>query len=285
LFFRPVVVGPAEIASVASIWSGIPVEQLTEDEQVKLMDLEKLLRSRVVGQEDAVSAISRAVRRARVGLKDPNRPIAAMLFCGPTGVGKTELTKALAQHYFGAEEAMIRLDMSEYMERHTVSKLIGSPPGYVGYGDGGALTEAVRRKPFTVILMDEIEKAHPDVFNILLQVFEDGHLTDSHGRKVSFKNTLIVMTSNVGSQQIAKGGSNQIGFTFSDDSESGKYSALKAMVMDELKGFFRPELLNRLDEVVVFRSLEKSQVIMLSCPRGFSVDEVCQNSYLSVSLL
>ncbi|CAM6088346.1 unnamed protein product [Calypogeia fissa] len=256
----PVVVGPAEIAAVASVWSGIPVQQLTEDEQIKLMDLENLLRSRVVGQEDAVSAISRAVRRARVGLKDPDRPIAAMLFCGPTGVGKTELTKALAQHYFGAEDAMVRLDMSEYMERHTVSKLIGSPPGYVGYGDGGALTESVRRKPFTVILMDEIEKAHPDVFNILLQVFEDGHLTDSQGRKVSFKNTLIVMTSNVGSQQIARGGSNQIGFTFSDEADGGKYSALKALVMDELKGFFRPELLNRLDEVVVFRSLEKSQV-------------------------
>ncbi|KAG6551592.1 hypothetical protein Mapa_006669 [Marchantia paleacea] len=256
----PVVVGPAEIAHVASMWSGVPVEQLTADEQLKLLDLEKLLRTRVVGQEDAVSAISRAVRRARVGLKDPDRPIAAMLFCGPTGVGKTELTKALAQHYFGAEEAMIRLDMSEYMERHTVSKLIGSPPGYVGYDDGGALTEAVRRRPFTVILMDEIEKAHPDVFNILLQIFEDGHLTDSQGRKVSFKNTLIIMTSNVGSQAIAKGGGNQIGFTFSDEADGGRYGALKAMVMDELKGYFRPELLNRLDEVVVFRSLEKSQV-------------------------
>ncbi|CAK9874897.1 unnamed protein product [Sphagnum jensenii] len=256
----PVVVGPAEIAAVAAMWSGIPIEQLTADEQNKLMDLEKMLHTRVIGQDDAVSAITRAVRRARVGLKDPNRPIAAMLFCGPTGVGKTELTKALAQHYFGSEEAMIRLDMSEYMERHTVSKLIGSPPGYVGYGDGGALTEAVRRRPFTVILMDEIEKAHPDVFNILLQVFEDGHLTDSQGRKVSFKNVLIVMTSNVGSTAIAKGGSNRIGFTFSDDADGGRYSQLKALVMDELKGYFRPELLNRLDEVVVFRSLERSQV-------------------------
>ncbi|KAL3681430.1 hypothetical protein R1sor_024386 [Riccia sorocarpa] len=269
----PVVVGPAEIAHVASMWSGVPVEQLTTDEQLKLLDLEKSLRTRVVGQDDAVSAISRAVRRARVGLKDPDRPIAAMLFCGPTGVGKTELTKALAQHYFGAEEAMIRLDMSEYMERHTVSKLIGSPPGYIGYDDGGALTEAVRRRPFTVILMDEIEKAHPDVFNILLQIFEDGHLTDSQGRTVSFKNSLIIMTSNVGSQAIAKGGGNQIGFTFSDEADGGRYSALKTMVMDELKGYFRPELLNRLDEVVVFRSLEKSQVreivdIMLEETKG-----------------
>jgi ATP-dependent Clp protease ATP-binding subunit ClpC len=258
----PVVVGPAEIAAVASMWSGIPIEQLTSDEQIKLMNLEKLLQTRVVGQDDAVNAISRAVRRARVGLKDPNRPIAAMLFCGPTGVGKTELTKALAQHYFGSEESMIRLDMSEYMERHTVSKLVGSPPGYVGYGEGGVLTEAVRRRPFTVILMDEIEKAHPDVFNMLLQIFEDGHLTDSQGRKVSFKNVLIVMTSNVGSQQIAKGGSNRIGFTVynTDEADGGKYSQLKELVMEELKGYFRPELLNRLDEVVVFRSLEKSQV-------------------------
>lgn len=256
----PVVVGPAEIASVASVWSGIPVEQLTADEQKKLIHLEETLQMRVVGQRDAVGAIARAVRRARVGLKDPDRPIAAMLFCGPTGVGKTELTRALSQHYFGSESAMIRLDMSEYMERHTVSKLIGSPPGYVGYGDGGSLTEAVRRRPFTVVLLDEIEKAHPDVFNILLQVFEDGHLTDSQGRKVSFKNTLLVMTSNVGSTAIVKGGSNRIGFSFMDNVDGGRYEALKELVMEELKSYFRPELLNRLDEVVVFRSLEKTDV-------------------------
>ncbi|KAI5058545.1 hypothetical protein GOP47_0026715 [Adiantum capillus-veneris] len=256
----PVVVDAAEIASVASMWSGIPIEQLTIDEQNKLINLEEVLRGRVVGQNDAVSAIAQAVRRARVGLKDPNRPIAAMLFCGPTGVGKTELTKALAEHYFGSESAMVRLDMSEYMERHTVSKLIGSPPGYVGYGDGGTLTEAVRRRPFTVILLDEIEKAHPDVFNILLQVFEDGHLTDSQGRKVSFKNTLLVMTSNIGSTAIAKGQSNRIGFTFTDQTDGGKYGALRELVMEELKSYFRPELLNRLDDVVVFRSLEKSDV-------------------------
>ncbi|KAH7289661.1 hypothetical protein KP509_30G013400 [Ceratopteris richardii] len=256
----PVIVGPAEIASVASRWSGIPIEKLTVDEQSKLANLEEVLRSRVVGQNDAVCAIAKAVRRARVGLKNPNRPIAAMLFCGPTGVGKTELTKALSQHYFGSESAMVRLDMSEYMERHTVSKLIGSPPGYVGYGDGGTLTESVRRHPFTVVLLDEIEKAHPDVFNILLQVFEDGHLTDSQGRKVSFKNTLIVMTSNIGSSAIAKGQSNRIGFTFSDDTNGSKYSALCELVMEELKAYFRPELLNRLDDVVVFRALEKSDV-------------------------
>ncbi|MCO5575798.1 hypothetical protein L7F22_029603 [Adiantum nelumboides] len=256
----PIVVGPAEIASVASLWSGIPIEQLTIDEQNKLINLEEVLQGRVVGQNDAVSAIARAVRRARVGLKDPNRPIAAMLFCGPTGVGKTELTRALAEHYFGSESAMVRLDMSEYMERHTVSKLIGSPPGYVGYGDGGTLTEAVRRRPFTVILLDEIEKAHPDVFNILLQVFEDGHLTDSQGRKVSFKNTLLVMTSNIGSTAIAKGQSNRIGFTFIDQTDGGKYTALRELVMEELKSYFRPELLNRLDDVVVFRSLEKADV-------------------------
>eukprot|EP00850_Spirogloea_muscicola_P004076 SM000017S02816 [mRNA] locus=s17:439366:444207:- [translate_table: standard] len=257
----PVVVGPAEIAAVAAMWSGVPLEQLTANEQHRLVELEVTLRKRVIGQDDAVSAICRAVRRARVGLKDPSRPIAAMLFCGPTGVGKTELTKALAQHYFGSEEAMVRLDMSEYMERHSVSKLIGSPPGYVGYGEGGTLTEAVRRRPFTIILMDEIEKAHPDVFNMLLQMFEDGQLTDSQGRRVSFKNALIVMTSNVGSAAIAKGGGQRIGFNLTvDEADGGRYSALKALVTDELKNFFRPELLNRLDEIVVFRSLEQAQV-------------------------
>lgn len=257
----PVIVGPAEIAAVASMWSGVPIEQLTADEQKKLVDLEDILRSRVVGQDHAVKAIARAVRRARVGLTNPNRPIAAMLFCGPTGVGKTELTKALAKHYFGSDDAMVRLDMSEYMERHTISKLIGSPPGYVGFGDGGTLTEAVRRRPFSVVLLDEIEKAHPDVFNLLLQLFEDGRMTDSQGRSVSFKNTLIVMTSNVGSTAIARGGSNRIGFTLeTDEPDGGKYTALKELVTDELKNYFRPELLNRIDEIVVFQSLEKSQV-------------------------
>ncbi|KAK1294799.1 hypothetical protein QJS10_CPA16g00730 [Acorus calamus] len=257
-----VVVGTNEIATVASLWSGIPVQQLTADEANLLVDLDEQLKERVVGQDDAVIAISRAVKRSRVGLKDPDRPIAAMLFCGPTGVGKTELTKALAACYFGSENAMLRLDMSEYMERHTVSKLIGSPPGYVGYGDGGTLTEAVRRRPFTVLLLDEIEKAHPDIFNILLQVFEDGHLTDSQGRKVCFKNTLIVMTSNIGSTAIAKGRRNNIGFFIADEVDSS-YSGMKSLVMEELKAYFRPELLNRIDEVVVFRPLEQSQMLQI----------------------
>ncbi|CAI7784151.1 unnamed protein product [Closterium sp. NIES-54] len=263
-------IGPEDIAAVASQWTGIPLQQLTADEQRHLTALEPALHSRVVGQHEAVSAIARAVRRARVGLKDPKRPTAAMLFCGPTGVGKTELSKALAQHYFGSEEAMIRLDMSEYMERHAVSKLIGAPPGYVGFGEGGKLTEAVRRRPFSLLLLDEIEKAHPDVFNLLLQIFEDGRLTDSQGRHVSFKNTLIIMTSNVGSQAIARGGGNRVGFLLpgADEADGGRYAGLKALVMDELKSHFRPELLNRIDEVVVFRSLEKDQTAACKAARS-----------------
>ncbi|KAF6163771.1 hypothetical protein GIB67_012130 [Kingdonia uniflora] len=257
---EPTVVGQDEIATVASIWSGVPIQQLTVDERLLLLGLKEQLRKRVVGQDEAVDAISRAVKRSRVGLKDPDRPIAAMLFCGPTGVGKTELTKALAATYFGSEASMLRLDMSEYMERHSVSKLIGSPPGYVGYGEGGTLTEAVRRRPFTVVLLDEIEKAHPDIFNILLQVFEDGHLTDSQGRRVSFKNTLIVMTSNIGSTAIAKGKRSGFGFVFEED-EPSSYSGMKTLVMEELKAYFRPELLNRIDEVVVFRPLEMTQML------------------------
>ncbi|GJP46534.1 hypothetical protein CLOM_g5809 [Closterium sp. NIES-68] len=255
-------IGPEDIAAVASQWTGIPLQQLTADEQRHLNDLDAALHSRVVGQDEAVNAIARAVRRARVGLKDPKRPTAAMLFCGPTGVGKTELSKALAHHYFGSEDSMIRLDMSEYMERHAVSKLIGAPPGYIGFGEGGKLTEAVRRRPFSLLLLDEIEKAHPDVFNLLLQIFEDGRLTDSQGRHVSFKNTLIIMTSNVGSQAIARGGGNRVGFVLpgADEADGGRYAGLKALVTDELKAHFRPELLNRIDEVVVFRSLEKAQV-------------------------
>ncbi|KAF7851369.1 hypothetical protein BT93_L4042 [Corymbia citriodora subsp. variegata] len=292
---EPTLVGPDDIAAVASLWSGIPVQKLTADERLVLVGLEEQLRKRVIGQDEAVSAISRAIKRSRVGLKDPDRPIAAMLFCGPTGVGKTELTKALAACYFGSEEAVLRLDMSEYMERHTVSKLIGSPPGYVGYGEGGTLTEAIRRKPFTVVLLDEIEKAHPDIFNILLQLFEDGHLTDSEGRRVSFKNALIVMTSNVGSSTIAKGG-RSIGF-LSPDKESTSHAGLKALVMEELKAYFRPELLNRIDEVVVFRALEKSQMLeilnimlqdvrkrLMSMGIGLEVSEsimdlICQQGY------
>ncbi|KAG7537453.1 Clp ATPase C-terminal [Arabidopsis suecica] len=258
---EPILVGPDDIAAVASAWSGIPVQQITADERMLLMGLEDQLRSRVVGQDEAVAAISRAVKRSRVGLKDPDRPIAAMLFCGPTGVGKTELTKALAANYFGSEESMLRLDMSEYMERHTVSKLIGSPPGYVGFEEGGMLTEAIRRRPFTVVLFDEIEKAHPDIFNILLQLFEDGHLTDSQGRRVSFKNALIIMTSNVGSSAIAKGRHGSIGFILDDDEEAASYTGMKALVVEELKNYFRPELLNRIDEIVIFRQLEKAQMM------------------------
>ncbi|KAL6497146.1 hypothetical protein OROGR_029075 [Orobanche gracilis] len=255
------VVGHEDIASVASLWSGIPVNNLTDDERMLLLGLDEQLKKRVIGQDEAVSAICRAVKRSRIGLKDPDRPIAAMLFCGPTGVGKTELTKALAATYFGSESAMLRLDMSEYMERHTVSKIIGSPPGYVGYKEGGTLTEAIRRRPFTVVLLDEIEKAHPDIFNILLQLFEDGHLTDSQGRLVSFKNAPVVMTSNVGSAAIAKGRQNGFGFFTARDDSTSYASGMQTLVMEELKRYFRPELLNRIDEIVVFRPLEKPQML------------------------
>jgi len=248
-----------DIAYIVSSWTGVPVLKITESESVKLMQMEETLHSRVIGQDEAVKAISRAIRRARVGLKSPNRPIASFIFSGPTGVGKTELTKALASYFFGSEEAMIRLDMSEYMERHTVSKLIGSPPGYVGYNEGGQLTEAVRRRPYTVVLFDEIEKAHPDVFNLLLQVLEDGRLTDSKGRTVDFKNTLLIMTSNVGSKVIEKGGGG-LGFDFAASQEDALYTRIRSLVNEELKQYFRPEFLNRLDEIIVFRQLTKPEV-------------------------
>ena len=248
-----------DIAYIVSSWTGVPVLKITESESVKLMQMEETLHSRVIGQDEAVKAISRAIRRARVGLKSPDRPIASFIFSGPTGVGKTELTKALAAYFFGSEDAMIRLDMSEYMERHTVSKLIGSPPGYVGYNEGGQLTEAVRRKPYTVVLFDEIEKAHPDVFNLLLQVLEDGRLTDSKGRTVDFKNTLLIMTSNVGSKVIEKGGGG-LGFDFAATQEDALYTRIRSLVNEELKQYFRPEFLNRLDEIIVFRQLTKPEV-------------------------
>jgi ATP-dependent Clp protease ATP-binding subunit ClpC len=248
-----------DIAYIVSSWTGVPVLKITESESVKLMQMEETLHGRVIGQDEAVKAISRAIRRARVGLKSPDRPIASFIFSGPTGVGKTELTKALAAYFFGSEDAMIRLDMSEYMERHTVSKLIGSPPGYVGYNEGGQLTEAVRRKPYTVVLFDEIEKAHPDVFNLLLQVLEDGRLTDSKGRTVDFKNTLLIMTSNVGSKVIEKGGGG-LGFDFAATQEDALYTRIRSLVNEELKQYFRPEFLNRLDEIIVFRQLTRPEV-------------------------
>ncbi|MEH2243654.1 MAG: ATP-dependent Clp protease ATP-binding subunit [Nostoc sp.] len=257
------VVTEEDIAHIVASWTGVPVNKLTESESEKLLHMEDTLHQRLIGQDEAVRAVSRAIRRARVGLKNPNRPIASFVFSGPTGVGKTELAKSLAAYFFGSEEAMIRLDMSEYMERHTVSKLIGSPPGYVGYNEGGQLTEAVRRRPYTVVLFDEIEKAHPDVFNMLLQILEDGRLTDAKGRTVDFKNTLLILTSNIGSKVIEKGGSG-IGFEFSEDASESTYNRIRSLVNEELKQYFRPEFLNRLDEIIVFRQLSKPEVTQIA---------------------
>ncbi|MBC6421844.1 MAG: ATP-dependent Clp protease ATP-binding subunit [Hormoscilla sp. SP12CHS1] len=253
------VVSAEDIAQIVSSWTGVPVLKLTESESELLLHMEDTLHQRLIGQEEAVTAVCRAIRRARVGLKNPNRPIASFIFSGPTGVGKTELTKALAAYFFGSEEAMVRIDMSEYMERHTVSKLIGAPPGFVGYQEGGQLTEAVRRRPYTVVLFDEIEKAHPDVFNLMLQIFEDGRLTDAKGRTVDFKNTLLIMTSNIGSKVIEKGGGG-LGFEFEENSADAQYNRIRTLVNEELKQYFRPEFLNRLDEIIVFRQLTKEQV-------------------------
>lgn len=251
-------VGYDEVAKVVSNWTGVPVEKMTTEESERLLNLEKILHQKVVGQHQAVEAVASAVRRARVGLKDPKKPVGTFIFVGPTGVGKTYLAKALAEALFGDEDLMIRIDMSEYMEKHSVSRLVGSPPGYVGYDEGGQLTEAVRRKPYSVVLFDEIEKAHPDVFNILLQILDDGRLTDSKGRTVDFKNTVIIMTSNVGATSIRK--QNVLGFSSGVEEEKEEYEKMKETIMDSLKNTFRPEFLNRIDEVIVFHSLKEEDV-------------------------
>jgi len=247
-----------DIAEVISNWTGIPLTKLQEAESERLLRLEEILHQRVIGQDEAIDAVARAVRRARAGLKDPKRPVGSFIFLGPTGVGKTELARALAEALFGDENAMIRIDMSEYMERHTVSRLVGAPPGYIGYDEGGQLTERVRRKPYSVILLDEIEKAHQDVFNVLLQVLDDGRLTDAQGRTVDFKNTVIIMTSNVGADQIDRAGS--IGFQVTQDEEKDNYQRMKDRLLEELKKTFRPEFLNRVDEVIVFHSLNREHL-------------------------
>jgi ATP-dependent Clp protease ATP-binding subunit ClpC len=246
------------IAEVLSIWTGIPVYKLTEEETQKLLNMETELRKRYIGQEDAVKAVSQSIRRTRAGLKDPRRPSGSFIFLGPTGVGKTELAKTLAEFLFGDEQALITLDMSEYMEKHTVSRLVGSPPGYVGYEEGGQLTEAVRRKPFSVVLFDEIEKAHPDVFNTLLQILEEGRLTDSQGRTVDFRNTVLIMTSNLGTQDLRKA---NVGFNKADEAMS--YSRMKDKVTDALKAHFRPEFLNRVDDIIVFHEHGKNEILQM----------------------
>ena len=251
------IVGQDEVAQIVSAWTGIPVTRMTEDEAARLVNLEEILHARVVGQEEAVKAVSRAVRRARAGLKDPNRPIGSFIFLGPTGVGKTELCKALGEALFGDEDSLIRIDMSEYMEKYSVSRLIGSPPGYVGYEEGGQLTEKVRRKPYAVILLDEVEKAHPDVFNILLQILEDGRLTDGQGRVVDFKNTVIVMTSNAGAHELKR--QRSLGFGSSENTEKA-YDTMRENIMEEVKRTFRPEFLNRVDEIIVFHALEQPEI-------------------------
>jgi len=246
-----------QISEVVSGWTGIPLMKIEENESMRLLNLEKVLHQRIVGQDEAIKAIARAIRRARSGLKDPRRPIGVFLFLGPTGVGKTELTKVLTAHLFGDEKALLRFDMSEYMERFSVSRLIGAPPGYVGYEEGGTLTERVRRRPFSVILFDEIEKAHPDVFNILLQIMDDGRLTDSQGREVDFKNTIVVMTSNIGGNLINKS-KKTMGFVSQDADKD--YQEMKSLVLEEVKKTFRPEFLNRIDEVIVFHPLNRDHI-------------------------
>jgi ATP-dependent Clp protease ATP-binding subunit ClpC len=274
-------VDEAEIAAVVSKWTNIPVRKLTEKESERLLKLEDILHNRVIGQNEAVKSISRAVRRARVGLKDPNRPIGSFIFLGPTGVGKTELSKALAEAMFGDENSMIRIDMSEYMEKHAVSRLVGSPPGYVGYDEGGQLTEKVRRNPYSVVLFDEIEKAHPDVFNILLQILEDGRLTDGKGKTVNFKNTIIIMTSNVGASTIRK--QKTLGFAINDDKSESEYEQMKENVMEELKRSFRPEFLNRIDDIIVFHKLKEEDLEKIVSLMLDSVTERLKSQNIDIS--
>src|SRR5204863_95892 len=249
-----------EIADIVAMWTGIPVFKLTEAESQKLINMETELHKRVIGQHAAIEAVARSIRRARAGIKDPKRPTGSFIFLGPSGVGKTELARTLAEFLFGDEDAMIQVDMSEYMEKHSVSRLVGSPPGYIGYDEGGQLTEAVRRKPYSVVLLDEIEKAHPDVFNILLQILEDGKLTDAQGRKVDFRNTIVIMTSNIGASTISK--NQTLGFSIGDDSGLS-YDEMKDRIMGELKKVFRPELLNRIDEVIVFHKLTREEIMTI----------------------
>ena len=250
----------SDVTKVVSAWTGIPTTKINQSENERLKLMEDILHERLIGQHHAIVSVSKAIRRARVGLRNPDRPIASFIFAGPTGVGKTELTKALSEYMFGNEDSMIRLDMSEYMEKHTVAKLIGSPPGYVGYNEGGQLTEAVRSKPYSVVLLDEVEKAHPDVFNLLLQILEDGRLTDAQGRLVDFKNTLLILTSNIGSKVIEKGSQGGLGFETADDESDSQYDRISSAVNEELKQYFRPEFLNRLDEIIVFSQLNKQNV-------------------------
>ena len=255
------VVDEEDVAKVVAMWTKVPIARLTEKESDRLLRLEEILSSRVIGQKEAVKSIARAVKRARIGLKDPNRPIGTFIFCGPTGVGKTELSKALAEAVFGNMNNLIRIDMSEYMEKHSVSRLIGSPPGYIGYEEGGQLSEAVRRKPYSVVLLDEIEKAHPDIFNILLQIMEDGRLTDSKGKVINFKNTIIIMTSNVGAENIKK--QKIVGFNASSNSDEAEYDKVKEVIQSALKKAFRPEFLNRLDEIIIFRQLDDESILKI----------------------
>lgn len=271
-----------DIAKIVSDWTGIPVVQLTKEESERLLNMEQVLHERVIGQDEAVSAIAKAIRRGRVGLKDPKRPVGSFIFLGPTGVGKTELCKALAQAMFGDESAMLRLDMSEYMEKHTVSKLIGSPPGYVGFEEGGQLTEKVRRKPYSVVLFDEIEKAHPDVFNMLLQILEDGRLTDSQGRTIDFKNTVIIMTSNVGARLITEK-QKSLGFIQDEDSDNSEQKDIKELVMGELKNVFRPEFLNRVDDIIVFNKLKQEEIKQIASKMLDNLSKRLANMNIKIS--